>query len=713
MKYPTYWGFALPIALLAPIAQGVAAASNPAIEEMVITASPHGKTAEEVAGSLNILGGDQLQRQVAGTLGETLKSQLGINSSSFGPAVGLPVIRGLSGKRVEILQNSMPVDDASATSPDHAIALEPMLADRIEILRGPATLRYGPGAIGGVVNIIDNRIHTAPFAGLEGALETRFDNNGNGKASVGRLDAGSGDFNFHASGVIRANDDMEIPGYAAAAADGPDDTTRGFVANTDADADSWTLGISRVSDKLVVGLGISRVNNDYGIPPGGHGHGEHEEEDHDDEHHDEEEHDAEEADHGGDLFTRIVMRQTEYSGKLLFPDLNGPFTRLDIDLSHSDYRHRELEIEGGLSEVGTRYAARTNNLRAELSRGSDDGWLGALGLQFNDVDFVALGEEAFVPPNQVRSGGLFITEETGFGGGTLALGLRLDRQTAEADRGGEQSHNLINASASYLYPLADNQQVSAILSHSQRAPTAEELFAEGEHVATNSYQVGDRDLDQESAHSLEITWSYTGPVAVSASVYHREFANFIFEARDGSRFSHDLEGDGLAGGAACSADLADFDSEQAEFDGALPCFFYRQEDARFSGVEAELRAPLGTDLTARLWGDAVRARLDKSGDVPRIPPARLGLDLDYTRDMWTAGVSFSHGFAQNDPGINEAATDSYSRIDAHLSLGNEQWTLFLKGTNLADKEIRNATSFLRDLAPEPGRSLVVGARFNF
>lgn len=711
-----YRGLALPLILLSP----ALAAST--MEEVVITASPHGKSASEVAGSLNILSGEKLQREVASTLGETLKNQAGINASSFGPGVGLPVIRGLSGKRVKILQNSSPLEDASATSPDHAIALEPMLADRIEILRGPAGLRFGPGAIGGVVNIIDNRIHTEPFSGMEGALETRYDSNGDGKVTVGRLDGGTGTWNAHLSGVVRSNNDVEIPGLAALDVDDGGETSNGFVANTDGEADAWSLGLSRVTDRVVIGFGLSRVNNAYGIPPGGHSHhheehdeqegGEHEDEEHVDEAHEDEEHEDGEDHLEEDIFTRIDMRQTEYSGKILFPDLAGVFNKLDIDLSHTEYQHQELEVASRISNPGTEYATNANNLRAELSHGSSDGWLGALGLQLGDTEFVAQGEEAFVPPNRVRTAGLFATEETGLGAGTLELGLRFDRQGADPDNGSGKTHNLINAGASYLYPLGEHQQFSVIFSHSQRAPTAEELFSLGEHAATRSYQVGDGSLDRESSNSLEFTWSYTGPVSLNASLYHREFSDFIFEAANGSRFSHDLEEGGFSGAAACSSDTGDFDNDEAEFGGAPPCYFYQQEDARFTGGEAEMVAQLG-DISLRLWGDMVRARLDNSGDVPRMPPARVGTSLDFNRGMWTMGLGFSHGFEQDNPGALETGTGSYNRIDAHLSLGNEQWTLFLKGNNLSDEDIRNATSFLRDIAPEPGRSLVIGARLNF
>ena len=577
---------------------------------------------------------------------------------------------------------------------DHAIALEPMLADRIEILRGPASLRYGPGAIGGVVNIIDNRIHSDSQAHVEGAIETRYGSNNDNNVVVGRVDGGSvqgfmGDaasLNLHLSGLVRQNNNMEIPGLAAQD-QSADETTNGYVANTDAKASAWNLGISRVTDNMVIGIGMSRVDNNYGVPPGGHAHHE--------DHEDHEDHEEDSEPHGHtehhDLFTRIDMRQTEYSGKLLLRELPGVFDTLDINLTHSDYRHNELEIDDAITETGSRYATKESQLRAELTYQIGD-WLGATGFQAKDKKFTADGDETFVPPNDIEALGLFVTEETRLGNGTLELGIRLDHQTADPDSGNyrETSHSLFNASASYLYPLTNSQQISLIYTHSQRAPTAEELFSQGEHAATNTYVVGNIDMDKEAANSVELTWGLEGPIHINAALYHREFTDFIYEATNGTRFSHDLEDDGLSGSLLCTNDFTAFDNDPEIFENALPCYFYQQEGARFSGVELEVMTPITDNSSIRVWGDVVRAKLDGGGDVPRIPPARLGADVDVAKGNWIAGIGVTHGFKQNNPGANESNTAAYTRIDAHISFNIENWSLFLKGSNLSDEEIRNA-----------------------
>lgn len=682
MKFHRLMGLALPLFFIAQKSHGET------IEELIITASPHGKTQEQIAGAINVLDGEALQREAAATLGETLKNQIGISSSSFGPGVGLPVIRGLSGKRVAVLQNGSPVGDASATSPDHAIANEPLLADRIEILRGPATLRYGPGAMGGVVNVIDSRIHTEPFSGASGALETRYNTNGDGRVSVIRLDGGQGSVTGHVSAVKRDNKNTEIPGLAANSVDDPAETSRGHIANTDSEADAWNIGLSRATENLVVGAAISRLDTNYGIPPGSHGH-----------------HDEDSSATAEDSFTRIDLRQSEYSGKVLLPNLQGRLDKLDIDLSHTDYRHRELEQEDGLTSLGTLYGTRANNIRIELSHLEIQGWTGGIGAQLNQQKFNAVGEEAFVPANTTTSSGIFITEETALGKGTASIGVRYDQQVANPKQASAVDHHLVNLSASYLYPLTDNQRIGLTLTHAQRAPTPEELFAYGEHAATNSFQIGDSQLAKETANSIELTWHYDGPVTASASLYHRDFADFIHEAASGEHFSHDRE--------ICSSDLADFDDSEEEFRESPPCFRYSQSDARFSGVELETTLSLGDSYSLRLWGDTVHAKFSNGDYVPRIPPARIGANLNYEHGFWHGGLSLTRGFSQDHPGTNETATQSYTRVDANLSYSRDSWTLFLNAANLGDREIRNASSFLREIAPEPGRAFTVGMRLQF
>ena len=626
MKTHSAWGLSLSL-IGSAVAANTIAATPAHIDEFVVTASPHDKRADEIPGAIAILDQQQLQREVAATLGETLQNQPGINNSSFGPGVGAPVIRGLGGKRVEILHNGTGVADAADVSPDHAIGSEPLLADRIEVLRGPATLRFGPGAIGGVVNVIDNSIHLEQVDDFHGAAEMRHNTNNDENVLVGRVDGGNGPLTYHLSGVLRDSNNVAIPGSSASDGDG----TRGHIANSDGEGDSWTLGTSWVTDRLVTGLAVSRLANQYGIPPGGHDHGHHahdEEDDHEDDH--EAGEDPSDETDIDDIFTRIDLDQTVYRGKLLIRDLGGFVKQVRVDLSHTDYRHLELELDGGQQEIGTRFDVTGNEARAEITHAPLAGWTGTLGLHYNDRDFSAEGLEAFVPPSDTRVRGLYLIEDLALGPADLELGLRHDRQRIESPGLDGIDHNSFNASASLLYPLSDSQRVGLILSRSERAPVAEELLSDGEHVATRSYELGNPDLDTESAWNAELNWTLSGAaVEASVSLYHRRFQDFIHGAEDGSRFSHDLEDDALSGAAACSTDLADFDNDAEVFEDAPPCLFYRQADARFSGLEGNLTLPITDSQTLGLWADRVRARFDEGGDVPRIPPLRIGAHWDY------------------------------------------------------------------------------------
>ena len=698
-------------------------ASDEQIQEQVITASPHGKTESEISGSVNVLDGEDLQREVAATLGETLRNQIGVHSSSFGPGVGIPVIRGQSGKRVEVLQNGLTVGDVSDTSADHAVATEALLADRIEILRGPATLRYGAGAMGGVVNVIDNRIHTQRSEGIQGALETRYDTNNDESVVIGRIDFGSGNFGLHLDGVTRDSDNIEIPGLANLEVDDLDETSNGFIENSDRESDSWNLGLSWIGDSVVAGFGISQIDNNYGIPPGAHGHHHHDEEEGHDHHGEEEEQHAEEDEHEHgheheeeeEAFVRIDMEQTQYQGKLLFSDLGNTFKQLDIDLSYSDYSHQELENHDGVAEVGTTFDAETTELGAELTHNPVANWLGTLGLEYTKLDFVGDGPEAFVPASDTTNYALYLIEETELGSGTLELGARYDNQSLSSAGISDIDHDSFNLSASYLLNIDKNQRLGFVLSRSERAPVAEELLADGEHIATNSYEIGDTTLNNESSFNAEVTWAYQSDnFSAKASAFVSDFSDYIYEKDTELRFSHDLEeDDGLTGLDACSDDIANFDNDEEEFEEAVECFVYVQEDASFRGLEAEVNYAVNQQHSLRLWGDLVRAELDQSGDVPRMPPARLGARWEFSNGPWNAELSLTQAMDQDRPGENQEATEGYTRLDAYLAYNTDNLSLFAKGTNLTDEDIRNSTSFLRELAPELGLGITLGARYSF
>ena len=702
MKSHPYVALSLTAISCAMLPFTVPAFANNNIEEIIISASAHQKSAQEVAGSFNVIAGDELQRDAAATLGDTLQNQVGIASSSFGPGVGIPMIRGLGGKRIEILQNSSSVGDASDISPDHAIATEALLAERIEILRGPATLRFGPGAIGGVVNVIDNRIHLSAFEGIEGALESRYSSGNDGVATVARFDAGNGPLNLHLDGVSRDSNDVKIPGLADL---DDSDSSNGFIANSDARADSLSAGASWVQGNSVMGFSVSHLDNNYGLPPASHGaHSEDSDACHD------------------DIVVRIDMQQTSYQGKLLLSDLGDFFDRLNVDVSYTDYQHREQEfdLDTGDSAISSTIEAQSRELRAELTHLERAGWFGTMGLQVSSRDFGSSGEESFIPASTTSRQGLYWLEETAIADNNLEVGIRFDRQKIEmADQSLSLDHDSVNIGASWIAPLSEHHRLSLTLAHSERAPAAEELLTLGTHVATNSYEIGNTRLSGESSNIIELTWVYEGDeeslLTFRGSVYHNQFSNFIFQQDTGLSLSHDLEDVGFEGLQACSSALADFSSSLDEYTDAITCYLFEQRDATFSGIELESSYQLSDSQSIELQADLVRGQFTAGSnrDIPRLPPAKIRASYVVESDHWRAALNITRAAAQNNAGENQMSTLGYTRLDASLSYNQPNWSVFVQGQNLTDRDIRNATSFLREIAPEAGRNLTIGLRYQF
>ncbi|GMG86260.1 TonB-dependent receptor [Biformimicrobium ophioploci] len=691
------------------------------LEEIAVTVSPLEKSADAVAAPVSILSGDELRRKAAATLGQTLESELGVANASFGGGVGLPVIRGQSANRVKVLQDNLAVADASNTSSDHANALEPLLAQRIEILRGPASLRYGSGAIGGVVNVIDSRIPTAQPQALDGAMEIRHNTVTDQDTGVFRLQGGLGDaFALYLDGMYRDSNDTRIKGEAVRHVDDHDDheeamhgaedleiheeheeeefNTDGFVSNTNSRAHSYSFGGSWIGDNGFLGLSVNRLENNYGIPLGAHEH-HHEEEHHEEEHAGEElvgeEH--EEHDEHGEEYVRIGLEQTRYDlkGEHNFGDDNY-WNKLSLRAGYTDYAHTEFEGE----EVGTKFSNDTIDGRVELTAGYEDGLRSAYGLQWSDSDFVADGEEAFIQPSRTRALGAFTMQELAWDAWHLDLGARAETVSVDPEFGAEQDFNLWAASAGLQYFVGEHNHLSLILNSAERAPVAEELFADGFHVAESRVILGDSNLDSERSNNWEIGYHHHNDNAegwhamkFEASLYHNSVADYIYAANTGVE---DLE-------------------EEADI------YQYENRDATFYGAEMSVAIPVHTLFAVSVFGDVVRAEFDDGeGEdryVPRMPPARVGVGLNGAYRQLTWDLRATRAQAQERAGANESATDAYTRVDLAMQydtqLKGKDAVVFLNGRNLLDEEIRNSASLLRDVAPEAGRGFEAGVRFYF
>jgi iron complex outermembrane receptor protein len=632
------------------------------LDEVVVSANPLGTAGIEAAKPSSVIAGVELEDRRRGTIGETVSEETGVQSSYFGPGVGRPVIRGQDGARVQVLSGGSASLDASTVSVDHALSIEPFIAEQIEVLKGPSTLFYGAGAIGGVVNVVDGRIpDQLREAGLSGRVELGGDSVANSRGGVARVDAADGQFALHADAFWRKSDDVEAPG-----------TEHGEIENSAIETSGGALGgvAFGAGGDAFVGLSLSAYNNLYGIPGGAH------------EHEEGEDHDAEaEA-------VRIDMSQTRADLKAGLERPLPGIERALFKFTRNDYEHVELEGE----DVGTLFENEAHEARLELNHVALGRWRGAFGLQASRRDLSAIGAEAFVPSNRSDDLGLFVIERATFEPVTIEAGLRFDDQEIDAGNAGVAAHEALSFSLSALLDLDEHWQLAGSFDHAERAPTAEELFSEGAHIATQSFEVGSAGLDTEAANQVELGLRYRDARwQLKAQVYRNRFDDFIFLASTG---------------------------EQQD---GLPVRAWSQADARFRGYEIEAKTMLFDNahgrLDLRLFTDGVDAEFADGGRLPRIAPQRFGAGLEWASGAWHARLGAIRHARQDEVAALEAPTAGYTLVNAHLSYallsGETEWELFVDGNNLGDTEARVHTSFLKDNAPLPGRNFRFGVRSYF
>ncbi|MGE4366102.1 TonB-dependent receptor [Thermomonas sp.] len=626
---------------------------------VVVTASALQDTADTLSKPTEVLSGARLDENRAATLGETVSSVPGVQSSNFGPGVGRPIIRGMDGPRVAILSGGLSSQDVSTVSQDHAPAIEPFLADQIEVLKGPSTLLYGSGAIGGAVNVVDGRIPDGPIDnGFSGRAETRFfggDQGGN--TTMARVDGGNDRFALHADAVYR-----HAPDYT---------TPDGRQYNSFIDTRSGALGGSLLGDWGYVGLSASRFNDEYGNPgePGNPVLGE--------------------------RGVYLKMHQDRYEAKGALNDLWGAGNGLRFSFAHTGYEHTEFEGD----QPGTVFRKNANEGRVEATFGSRDGWQGALGTQLSASTFLAIGEEAFVPQTSTRAWGVFGVARRSWDGFQLDLGARVDNVKSSPVAAASRDFRPLSLSLAGGWKLSDAWKLTLNLDRAERAPVEEELFSDGPHIATLAYEIGNAGLRKEAANQLELGLQYQADwVEAKVSAYYNRFDNFIYLADTGNTWYW------------------------AEGDQELPVRQWTQANARFRGLEGEASFHLARndsgDWDLRVFGDSVRATLaNGSGNLPRIAPARLGAQLRWQHEGWRAALGATRTSRQNDVAVNETPTAGYTLVDAHLSRhfdsGNISWELFADGSNLTNQVARVHTSFLKDQVMLPGRSVGFGVRVFF
>jgi iron complex outermembrane receptor protein len=658
---------AVALASLCLLAQGAMAQSTSPTTTVVITGNP---LRSELGPPASVLGGDALTRARAGTLGDTLSGLPGVAASGFGAQSSRPVIRGLDGDRIRLLDNGGASVDASSLSFDHAAAIDPLVVERFEVLRGPAALLYGGNATGGVVNAIDNRIPRAALHGLLGRAEVRFGGAARERAGAAVLEGGQGGFNWHADVAARDSEDLRVPRFAAG--------TR--VVNSAGESRAGAVGASWADANGYVGVSLDTYRNDYGVTV------------------------------EPDVTIDMKRNRASVAGERR---LGGPIERVEFQASRTRYEHQEIE---GSGEVGTTFASRGSELRLQGTHAAlplAGGTLrGVFGVQFEWLDFSALGEEAFVPNTDTRSNALFLLEEWKLPALTLSAGARVERVTVASDGdapdateprfGAAMSRRFSPGSAMLgaTVPLSKDWAATASLGRTQRAPTYYELYANGVHVATGAYEVGDTALGSErSTHAeLGLQWR-AGASQLKAQLFATRFARYIALDATGN-----------------NVDVVNEDGDTESFAE----YAFRAVPARLHGLEIEGRtklmsAPWSLDLTGAL--DLVRGSNRATGEpLPRLPPLRARIGLEAGQGPWTAGLSVRHLAKQTRVPSTDVATASATLVDASLSW-RQRWGAadalwFLRLDNLGDELAFNAAALrtARELTPLPGRSATLGLR---
>ena len=650
------------------------------VEEVVVTGTPFAVEPDALTSNVDVLAREELDLLPPSGLGDILSGLPGVRSTFFGPGASRPVIRGLSGPRVLVLSNGVGQVDASALSPDHAVASDPLEASRIEVIRGPATLAYGGSAIGGVVNVIDERVPETPAAdGVDGRATASASSVDDGYAAAANIKVGRGPWVVAADAVRRQSEDYAVPvppeSRRLAASEGEEPEPGDTVENSAVELTQYGAGVSYVTGTGFFGVSVRHTDTLYGVP--GHAH-EHEEE-HEDEEHD---HEAEEEEEAA---VRIDLRQTRYDLRGESDVDIGPFSRIRFNGGYAEYEH--VELEG--AEIGTVFTNQGAEGRLELVQREQDGWEGAVGVQALTREFDAVGAEAYVGRTDIAELGAFTLQRVDRGGYGFEGGVRVDRRTLDNVTFGERDFSNVSASAGAFVRPNEEVFVGVNISRSARAPNEAELFANGAHIATRALEIGDPELDSEVSYSLDAALHFEqGPVELDAHAFIARYQDFI-----------DLRSTG-----------------EVDEESELPIFVYRQTDARFHGFELEYayafaRAP-GREWRVEAAYDYVRGDTDL-GPAARIPPWSLTGRLVHDGEMIDASLEVRHVAEQDRVTEFELPTDAYTLVNARVSARPfsgplSDVSVFLEGRNLGDEEAREHVSFLKELAPLPGRNFRAG-----
>lgn len=644
------------------------------------------RSADDILGGVSVVSGAELARDKRTSLGETLASQPGVSATSFGPAASRPILRGLSGDRIRLLQDGIGSFDVSASSADHEVAINPLTAERIEVLRGPAALLFGSSAIGGVVNVIDTRIpRRIPDTAVHADIVGTYGSAANERAITGAVEVALGPkLAFHGDAIYSKSDDLRTGGYLLSAPlrrqarDSADPEIqaladlKGKLPNTDSEVKELAGGIGFVDGGATLGFSIARRESYYGVPirfsldP------------------------AIEAE-----APHIDARQTRYDMRATVP-LGGFFKEARLRGGYAQYVHDEVEDTG---EIASTFRANGGEVRLDVEQADRNGWGGTSGLQYVNRDVSIRGEEKFLPDSRQRQLGLFTLQMIEADPWRFEVGGRVEfsRLAADADEDlGTDSYRrrftTWSGSLGTSYELVPGWRAGLSVSRSARAPSIDELFANGPHAGTQAFEIGDPDLSVETSLGFEASLKkVTGPVTLGLNLYHNRFSNFIFQRATG------------------------------EIEDDLPVYLYDQGKARFTGIEVEAKADLGTfggiEWGAEFLADAVRGTIKGFGPAPQIPPLRLQGGLSARKGNLDGRLEVEHAFAQNRTAPLETDTKGYTLVNAaiewHPLNDRPEVTLGLAANNIFDVVARRHSSLLKDYAPLAGRDIRLTASLAF
>ena len=656
------------------------------LDTIRIKAHPLEQTSKDFAVADTVVDQKRLA-QGAVTIGEALSGETGISSNQFGAGSSRPVIRGQDGPRIKILQNSSENIDVSTLSPDHAVTVDPALAKQVEVIRGPSTLLFGAGTVGGLVNVTDSKLPTAmPEKGYEGNVGLRYNTGSDEKLATAGVTLGLGDqVALRVEGLKREANDYIAPDYVH------EGEKERRVDNTFAKGQTVNVGLSWIYDRGFTGISYSNRQDQYGLP--GHSHeyeschlhglslhcGEH---DHDEEEHDHENHDQ---DHAHEAGPWIDLKSERYDVRTELDEPFAGFKKLRAQASYTDYQHDEIEED----TISTRFKNKGYDGRLELVHNPLGAWEGVIGTQYGQQKLELTGEEAFLAPNTTKKWSVFALEHAQLNDVHVELAARVDQQKIDIDDSSKKDFDgsAFSVSGAANWEFAPNYKLSLVTSHQERLPLAQELYADGGHFATNTYELGNDQLSKEKSNNVELGFHYDdNTFDYHVHVYHNWFDDYIY-AQTLDRYK-------------------DFRLVQ-----------YAQDKAKFYGAEAEAGYQISPIYKLSVFGDYVRGKIDND-NAPRVPAGRLGtkLNADFD-DHWSGSAEYYHVFQQDKIAAYETDSRSYNMLNLGVAYsGNysnvSDYRVFLNANNLLDDQVYQHASFLSTI-PQVGRNFSVGVNFSF